>query len=199
MQKYLCLFVLFITSFIRCNSVDELEQMIKDSDLKGVKRIFAILGVDQSTKVRLFEFANDIVTMRLKSMEIWQATGSKLADVPEDFRVALKKEESQQELNKSKWQKLAYKCCIGLICVACGQMLALVYASLDNMHISKTTFKYYAVALVLNCYVGLFGVMRLDQTMHDQYAKKARDRFRLLYSNAIEIKQLISRLTVKDS
>ena len=84
-MKKILIFLLMIFSAIKANSAVDLEQMIKDSDREGVKNILSTIEIDQQTKMRLLDLAQDMVLLRLKTMEIWEATAEKLSVLPDNF------------------------------------------------------------------------------------------------------------------
>ncbi len=156
-------------------SVDQLEQMIIQSDLSSVKNIISEISVDQETKSQLIELASDIIIKRLKDKEL--INFGRISN-PDELKVFKRKLNFIRKIIKANIAVIL----IGFL-IPCSPLIT---DYKDSVAIGSL--------LILFGTLGLYVSVILRNLKIDKLIKEARLRITTLYDNAIEIKHILHRL-----
>lgn len=195
MKKLGIAIVAILTVFLsHACSVDQLEQMIIQSDLSSVKNIISEISVDQETKSQLIELASDIIIKRLKDKELINIERLKDKNL-ENFKEininSLTDFFSEDELKVFNRKIDLIKNMIGASVTGMLIGIGMFFSPLVTNN--KTPIAIGSALAILG-YIGTLGFLSLDKFYCEIIIEKACLRVNTLYNNAIEIKHIIHKL-----
>lgn len=92
MRTIIIAFLLSIFSVFALKASQELEQMIIETDVEGVKKLLPTVKLDSEAKINLIDLANDIILKRLKTVEEYS-----FEDITGDYDFNVLKESLSQQ------------------------------------------------------------------------------------------------------